>query len=381
MGLIPAHAGKTARHRAAGDGWRAHPRSRGENQSSRQRQRRRRGSSPLTRGKRVQLHHAGDRAGLIPAHAGKTSTSLNSWSGTRAHPRSRGENNLVANGVHLRSGSSPLTRGKPLVVNNEVAIGGLIPAHAGKTPWPPGSKGRVRAHPRSRGENGRRCWQVRRRRGSSPLTRGKPAIDDVALAAGRLIPAHAGKTVGAGLRIVLDRAHPRSRGENLRYIDGELTRPGSSPLTRGKLLNALAPLIPVRLIPAHAGKTGRQTAHHGYESAHPRSRGENPPKRASHARSAGSSPLTRGKLSAEKPDFLTGRLIPAHAGKTSIKINGWSLLEAHPRSRGENAEGGDVIAAPEGSSPLTRGKLIRASRGREMARLIPAHAGKTLSRS
>ena len=50
--------------------------------------------------------------------------------------------------------------------------------------------------------------------GSSPLTRGKPRRGDKLADAGRLIPAHAGKTeedAGADCAV---QAHPRSRGEN-----------------------------------------------------------------------------------------------------------------------------------------------------------------------
>ena len=57
----------------------------------------------------------------------------------------------------------------------------------------------------------------------------------------RLIPAHAGKTVGvfeAGCEL---RAHPRSRGENLEIANPRGEREGSSPLTRGK--HAFAPRI------------------------------------------------------------------------------------------------------------------------------------------
>ena len=51
-------------------------------------------------------------------------------------------------------GSSPLTRGKQGVEGGGAALPGLIPAHAGKTGTMPGSTRMVRAHPRSRGENG-----------------------------------------------------------------------------------------------------------------------------------------------------------------------------------------------------------------------------------
>ena len=75
----------------------------------------------------------------------------------------------------------------------------------------------------------------------------------------------------------------------------------------------------MRLIPAHAGKTGRQTAHQRNESAHPRSRGENLPIMVSVPASGGSSPLTRGKLSFHSRREPFSRLIPAHAGKTPVR--------------------------------------------------------------
>ena len=50
-----------------------------------------------------------------------------------AHPRSRGENALFSDFTRYVYGSSPLTRGKLLPRDQNVAIRGLIPAHAGKT--------------------------------------------------------------------------------------------------------------------------------------------------------------------------------------------------------------------------------------------------------
>ena len=51
--------------------------------------------------------------------------------------------------------------------------------------------------------------------------------------------------------------------------------------------------------------------------------------------------------------------------------------EAHPRSRGENLLSSWKPSAQPGSSPLTRGKLVRDLRGWSLIGLIPAHAGKT----
>ena len=70
----------------------------------------------------------------------------------------------------------------------------------------------------------------------------------------------------------------------------------------------------------------------------------------------GSSPLTRGKLVTGYTDMGSGRLIPAHAGKTFVLPRPARIEAAHPRSRGENAARGDKIAGAFGSSPLTRGK-------------------------
>ena len=71
------------------------------------------------------------------------------------------------------------------------------------------------AHPRSRGENGLTSAGTAVKAGSSPLTRGKHAIPAASATPMRLIPAHAGKTVTASSRACQSAAHPRSRGENV----------------------------------------------------------------------------------------------------------------------------------------------------------------------
>ena len=72
-------------------------------------------------------------SGLIPAHAGKTVSTPVGALKTGAHPRSRGENVDDGDQAIPRTGSSPLTRGKPRV-GPAAGFGlGLIPAHAGKT--------------------------------------------------------------------------------------------------------------------------------------------------------------------------------------------------------------------------------------------------------
>ena len=134
--LIPAHAGKTMPPTASLEAHRAHPRSRGENVGDFASGPGGQGSSPLTRGKRVRPHQRGCARGLIPAHAGKTGGECGHHLVAPAHPRSRGENVVRENLCRNPSGSSPLTRGKPVRVGHAYWWSGLIPAHAGKTQVP-----------------------------------------------------------------------------------------------------------------------------------------------------------------------------------------------------------------------------------------------------
>ena len=70
----------------------------------------------------------------------------------------------------------------------------------------------------------------------------------------------------------------------------------------------------------------------------------------------GSSPLTRGKPSPMRRSATRPWLIPAHAGKTrSRSATPWGS-PAHPRSRGENFRMASAARLFGGSSPLTRGK-------------------------
>ena len=91
-GLIPAHAGKTLRTARRAESHTAHPRSRGENDGDDFADLVHQGSSPLTRGKPRAHATAAPGPGLIPAHAGKTGSRIRPSSDSRAHPRSRGEN-------------------------------------------------------------------------------------------------------------------------------------------------------------------------------------------------------------------------------------------------------------------------------------------------
>ena len=192
------------------------------------------GSSPLTRGKRISGLVIGGISGLIPAHAGKTRRHRQPATRAPAHPRSRGENVWVEFEGNVCYGSSPLTRGKRDSGRRSLVSSGLIPAHAGKTGAgsPPTSD--RRAHPRSRGENASCSGLMPNAAGSSPLTRGKRGDRRDDRADRGLIPAHAGKTWSSRKVARPIRAHPRSRGENTPWSPTRAPCLGSSPLTRGK---------------------------------------------------------------------------------------------------------------------------------------------------
>ena len=356
---------------------RAHPRSRGENHHLGVVPVIPSGSSPLTRGKPGAVNGRYRSGRLIPAHAGKTRGATGAAWPPAAHPRSRGENCAVESRVLADGGSSPLTRGKPERRGRWQRRHRLIPAHAGKTRSTPAPGTSSRAHPRSRGENDHVAEFLAATPGSSPLTRGKHAVDRRALVEERLIPAHAGKTVGIATESLVPTAHPRSRGENLITTRRIVCPRGSSPLTRGKpYIQTLAGQLS-RLIPAHAGKTVAAWLACAACAAHPRSRGENSETLKGLLAEAGSSPLTRGKRKGYCYDVRHSRLIPAHAGKTAPTANPGSMSPAHPRSRGENSAQQIAAKNGDGSSPLTRGKRSRLLRLLELGRLIPAHAGKT----
>ena len=171
--LIPACAGKTALSQATHGPGPAHPRVCGENFPGSTPANRSVGSSPRVRGKRVFMPPIPKRVGLIPACAGKTKELLRLASLTGAHPRVCGENGMPrrfepGRTAHPRvcgenlpinyciswySGSSPRVRGKLLQSVVCKAPCRLIPACAGKTPYPIDSDPLRRAHPRVCGEN------------------------------------------------------------------------------------------------------------------------------------------------------------------------------------------------------------------------------------
>ena len=167
------------------------------------------------------------------------------------------------------------------------------------------------------------------------------------------------------------------RGENISISDCVSRVIGSSPHARGKHSRGIFQADRNGLIPACAGKTSMRFILTQTVRAHPRMRGENLHGPLCLPAFRGSSPHARGKqLPQSRPHSLFG-LIPACAGKTACWGQRVARAWAHPRMRGENQCPQKMGHTTRGSSPHARGKQSSASPVAPVARLIPACAGKT----
>ena len=355
--LIPAWAGKTREAGSHEFDSQAHPRVGGENAGPSAAMINNRGSSPRGRGKLSTSARASARQRLIPAWAGKTSSSAANIWGLSAHPRVGGENLGDDDARRLEAGSSPRGRGKRAAQRRLFRGPGLIPAWAGKTAPSSVPSSWYSAHPRVGGEN--RVLRV------------------TVIGLSRLIPAWAGKTGLFAPGLHGSAAHPRVGGENLATADSPSPCPGSSPRGRGKPLGLLYVVRRDRLIPAWAGKTARASGRAAALEAHPRVGGENDASSTTQTTGPGSSPRGRGKHLADVLTRITSRLIPAWAGKTGIRASMATKPGAHPRVGGENRVYRIQPNNATGSSPRGRGKRRGYYDASRAVGLIPAWAGKT----
>ena len=214
--------------------------------------------------------------------------------------------------------------------------------------------------------------------GSSPRGRGKRSRWGRFGGGRGLIPARAGKTRRRFSSWSPAPAHPRAGGENQDENVINLSKQGSSPRGRGKLLaHGVSPGVR-GLIPARAGKTLFYRWLYPKGGAHPRAGGENIECRAMRIDARGSSPRGRGKRHTRSRRRVRVGLIPARAGKTLPRLGMGTTSRAHPRAGGENKFGSRGRFGSSGSSPRGRGKLTTKVRQIASPRLIPARAGKTV---
>ena len=192
--IIPAYAGSTMEVWLGFCPVEDHPRIRGEHRQGEDLHHRTRGSSPHTRGARLEHHHGRIHRGIIPAYAGSTSGRLRRRRRTWDHPRIRGEHKFSVVVKASVTGSSPHTRGAHPCAHGVCDSGGIIPAYAGSTLAYPCTAPWSRDHPRIRGEHvDVKEWRGGYK-GSSPHTRGAPPRRGAHRRHPGIIPAYAGST-------------------------------------------------------------------------------------------------------------------------------------------------------------------------------------------
>ena len=212
-------------------------------------------------------------SGIIPARAGFTTRTPKATAPGPDHPRSRGVYPAPPARSPPDPGSSPLARGLPRLVADDVRDEGIIPARAGfTTPWT-GSDSSGKDHPRSRGVYIADAFSLLKEQGSSPLARGLPSFTWDADGRPGIIPARAGFTRQEPPIWRPGADHPRSRGVYCTRARCRRCRGGSSPLARGLLFDSPEDGRANRIIPARAGFTTTTAASCPRAWDHPRSRG------------------------------------------------------------------------------------------------------------
>ena len=295
------------------------------------------GSSPHTRGARQTPGSSMRNTGIIPAYAGSTPSGARPRSGSRDHPRIRGEH-------------------EPDGVGGGLGVW-IIPAYAGSTPSTSGQVGGDADHPRIRGEHAARRSILRMSPGSSPHTRGARRRFHADGRRVGIIPAYAGSTIRTWTPPRDPADHPRIRGEHSSVLPGTAKIWGSSPHTRGALDGPDRFDRDGRIIPAYAGSTK-------WDEFLLMSR-------------LGSSPHTRGARSVRHGADGGSGIIPAYAGSTCKSPGKSSRWSDHPRIRGEPSPALMPSEGRSGSSPHTRGARPPCTRRPSSCRIIPAYAGST----
>ena len=130
--------------------------------------------------------------GIIPAHAGLTPFRASTNSSARDHPRACGAHSNFPYTINVKPGSSPRMRGSLALCPVNARAEWIIPAHAGLTLV--------------------LCLNTVFEEGSSPRMRGSPfGVPEVTRVVG-IIPAHAGLTSFPNRRCALWWDHPRACG-------------------------------------------------------------------------------------------------------------------------------------------------------------------------
>ena len=319
----------------------------------------------------------GAPVGIIPAHAGLTSSGCTAYRASRDHPRACGAHVPASGFCARRAGSSPRMRGSLKVVARRVLRPGIIPAHAGLTSRSPTRRQDSRDHPRACGAHSATRALAAAVSGSSPRMRGSLAGFHRSRMYTGIIPAHAGLTSRHQVVCPAHWDHPRACGAHTSTLFGRAYMPGSSPRMRGSHPDHHAGAWHLGIIPAHAGLTNHGTGIHEQPRDHPRACGAHTPFLALRLETQGSSPRMRGSPLPVPEISDHAGIIPAHAGLTAV-VNLYRMpYWDHPRACGAHGKPNFAVFATSGSSPRMRGSLAAVNADLGKAGIIPAHAGLT----
>ena len=196
-----------------------------------------------------------DTNGIIPAHAGNTTTSRLVLFTVWDHPRVCGEHAMPRNFVSILPGSSPRMRGTQTLMASNSSRMGIIPVYAGNTRPARGNAGTPWDHPRVCGEHYSSNTVRIAVWGSSPRMRGTPGARVDRVRGRGIIPAYAGNTRNRRRQLHALRDHPRVCGEHRVSRKYQLNQAGSSPRMRGTPQQSCTQWIVSGIIPAYAGNT------------------------------------------------------------------------------------------------------------------------------
>ena len=336
------------------------------------------GSSPRVRGEAHPSSRPRGPGRIIPAGAGRRTTSPLSPRPPPDHPRGCGEKFVMLSRSGRVAGSSPRVRGEVNSSPNGSRRAGIIPAGAGRRWAVGGHEGHAEDHPRRCGEKRAASRAARSAGGSSPRVRGEAGRLIYPLAARWIIPAGAGRRLVSRCPRPRGRDHPRGCGEKHRRLGGHGHHPGSSPRVRGEEAVFPAEVEAVGIIPAGAGRRLPPHLRQRCERDHPRGCGEKVSPGAGMGGARGSSPRVRGEEKAAAALAASFRIIPAGAGRRTCRPTSQRASEDHPRGCGEKRRLPQLDRRRLGSSPRVRGEVAFPQCEPGAYGIIPAGAGRSV---
>ena len=167
------------------------------------------------------------------------------------------------------------------------------------------------------------------------------------------------------------------RGEDYSPFCNAAKYDGSPPHARGRLDIRATVDNWKGITPACAGKTTRRTVRFDKPQDHPRMRGEDGCVSVASASPSGSPPHARGRPRHVRRLRNLQRITPACAGKTLPSRSRRQRRPDHPRMRGEDRTETASRTASRGSPPHARGRPSTSTSQTLSSRITPACAGKT----